>query len=266
MPPGINTSNVDDALRDFELLCRLAQRYGNIQQVILSLLPILGSLGSSLYEAILRNPVSWLELSLSLHAKAIFKEAVVHLVGLWPHWPSQVTRFNQLPRPVRDLIIGKSEKLRLLKADVDEELFMASFKFEGCTHDLCLGPIDKDGFDVWFIVQLWRDWFARTLKHYYQGPRNYHGVGRIYREISRGGDTYLPLSSVLDLLENYKGPDFALWEPKSVENALNEMKNDAQRFVKDLVVNRSMLDPEKHKISHLTCTTVSDAELPWVFK
>ncbi|RDW60099.1 hypothetical protein BP5796_11705 [Coleophoma crateriformis] len=266
LPPKVDTSNLDGALEELETLSRVASKYGHIQQINVGFLPILKPLGQPLFEAVLRNPVGWLTLSLTLRIKILFVEAIIHVVGLWPHWPSQTMPFNKLPRSVRDLIISKSEKLRLLKAGVDEQLFMASFRFEGSVHDLCLDPEDKDGFDAWFVVQLWRDWLARSLKTYYQESGKYHGIGSIYRQIRRGGDSYLSLSSVLSILDAYRGPDFAEWDPKIVENALNDMKRDAQKFVRKLVVNNCYLNPEHHNISHLTCTTVSDAELPWTIR
>ncbi|RDW84479.1 hypothetical protein BP6252_02069 [Coleophoma cylindrospora] len=266
LPPMIDTSNLDGALEELEALCRVALKYGHIQQISANVVPILKPLGKSLFEAVLRNPVGWLTLSLALQIKIIFVESMIHLVGLWPYWPSQTMPFNKLPRKVRDLILSKSEKLRLLKAGVDEQLFMASFRFEGNVHDLCLDPEDKDGFDAWFVVQLWRDWLARSLKTYYQSSGQYHGIGSIYRQISRGGDSYLSLSSVLSILDAYKGPDFAEWDPKIVEDALNDMKTDAQKFVRKLVVNNCSLNPEHHSISHLTCTSISNAELPWIVR
>lgn len=87
-PPIIDTEDISNALRQAELLIKIAGLYGSIQTIRPYLNNCMSQYGRDMYTAILADPPRWLHLSLYLESAPIFKEAIIHIVGRYPFWPS----------------------------------------------------------------------------------------------------------------------------------------------------------------------------------
>jgi hypothetical protein len=87
-PPIIDTEDISNALRQAELLIKIAELYSSIQTIRPCLNNSMLQYGRDMYTAILADPPRWLRLSLCLESAPIFKEAIIHIVGRYPFWPS----------------------------------------------------------------------------------------------------------------------------------------------------------------------------------
>lgn len=264
MEPEMDGFDINHALGQLEYIFTIAKFYNClplIRQNRHYLSNHMLQFGRELYKAILEDPPRWIRLSLYLECPLIFKEAIVHLVGQYPHYPWTTVPFSELQHSVLEVIRKKVDGLRILKASIDGELFKSLITIDG--KDLIFSTLEEAHFDTWFIVQLWRDWFCHSLSKHTDCK---HEGGSIYRLMARGNNAYLDHMEVYSSLVEYKGRSFGGWDLRQVDEDLKIMKVFAQKTVKDLVVNHSMLDIEEAGIQHLTCIKVENDELPWIRK
>lgn len=266
--PDIDTTNIQKALSQSELLLSIASYYGSLPTVRLHITNILTQYGRELYIAILRNPPRWLYLSTYLDSAPIFRESLIHIVGSYPNWPWTVPKSKLTPE-LLEIIRTKVDELQILRAEVNEALFVSTLSVAG--QEVALGVENKEVLDTWCTVQLWRDWFCRALN---QGKvsrpttKSFDFDAAIYRTMAKGGDAYLPLAAVKHWREEYDVTklDCAKWTAEDLEEDLAILKDYAQKKVHPLLVNHSMLLVVEEGINYLTCTKVGNDELPWVKK
>ncbi|KAF4637097.1 hypothetical protein G7Y89_g1003 [Cudoniella acicularis] len=278
--PTISTTDIETALRQTELLLNLAEYFDSVGIVRPYLSNTMFQYGREVYKAVLADPPRWLFLSIFLQSAPIFKEAIIHIVGMHPFWPSSTVSRSEFEPEVLALIDKKVAELQKMKAEINEKLLTNSIVQDNrITHD------------AWLIVQQWRDWFASGL-----AKSNTARVrlatdparsdikltdGLVYRQIAKGGETYLPLYGVLTLLREIKSKTCAkcssrhlnqvpetkvedlVLQSKWVSEDLLRLKDYAMKEVKSLAVNESMLEVEEADVGHFTCTRVETNELPW---
>ena len=264
MEPEMDGFDISRALGQIEYIFTIAKPYNCLPLIHQNrhyLSNHLLQFGRELYKAILEDPPRWIRLSLHLECPSIFKEAIIHLVGQYPHYPWTTVPSFELPHSVLEVIHRKVNGLRILKASIDGELFKSLIAIDG--KDLIFSTLEESHFDTWFIVQLWRDWFCHSLSTHADSK---HESGSTYRLMARGSNAYLDNMEVYSSLADYKGKSFGSWDLRQVDEDLKIMKVFAQKTVKDLVVNHSMLDIEEAGIQHLTCIKVENDELPWIKK
>ena len=259
-PPELDGNDINNAFDQIEHIVLLAKLYHCIHVLRRCFIDhIFQLLGHELGKAILDNPPRWLLLSIDLSCAPIFKQAMVHIVGMYPHYPWTAYPPSKIPSRILGLIRKKVDQLRILRATIDEELFASSISFQGKSLTF-IENFEKPGFGTWFVVQIWQDWLRQST--WGHTAANY-GVGTTYRLLAKGGSAYLDHREVYDRLIADKCNDDNCWDIEDVENDLNIMKDFAQKTVKDLVVNNSMFDVEEAGIQHLTCTYIRNDELPW---
>ena len=259
--PELDNNDVNNAFDQIEHIVRLAKLYCCIDALRHCLINhIFQRFGHELCKAILDNPPRWLLLSIDLSCAPIFKQAMVHLVGMYPHYPWIAYPPSKIPPCVLSLIRDKVDELRILRASINEELFASSISIQGKSLTFTEN-FEKPGFGTWFVVQIWQDWLRESIwKH----TAAKHDMGTMYRLLAKGGSAYLDHRDVYDRLIADKCNKDSSWDKEDVEDDLNIMKDFARKKVKDLVVNNSMLDVEESGIQHLTCTHIRNDELPWV--
>ncbi|KAH8663607.1 hypothetical protein BGZ60DRAFT_565649 [Tricladium varicosporioides] len=272
-PPKISTINIDIALQQSEGLVKLAEHLDCVSLVRPHLSNTLLSYGRTLYKAILQDPPRWLLLSTYLESAPIFREAIVHIVGMHPIWPWHETATRDYFKPdILQLIDKKALELKILKTDINSKLFCSSITVDG--QEVRIWKNNKATFDTFFVVSLWRDWFVggisktkssrdKALEQPINSSRNIIDAVP-YRLMGQGGEAYLPLGETLTLLRDFKGKDFARWDPREVNEDLMIMKLFAMKEVKPLLASESMLDLEAEGIGYFTCTKIANEELPWV--
>ncbi|KAH6681739.1 hypothetical protein B0J14DRAFT_222039 [Halenospora varia] len=272
-PPTISTTDINTALQQSEGLAKLAEHLECVSLVRHHLSNTLLSYGRELYKAILQDPPRWLLLSIYLESAPIFREAIIHIVGMHPIWPWSETATRDYFKPdILALIDRKALYLKTLKAEINSKLFCSSITVDG--KEVRLSKSNKATFDTFFVVSLWRDWFVKGIARTksargkaMEKPANpgKHVIDVVpYRLMGQGGEAYLSLGETLTMLRDFKGKDFAKWDPREVNEDLMIMKLFAMKEVKPLLASESMLDVEAEGIRYFTCTKIANEELPWV--
>lgn len=211
-----------------------------------------GQLGPNIFRDAKNDPPLLLEFAEIMQYGPLYKEAMIHLVGAWENWK---LKLKFLQPATLDLVNSKHKSLERRKERVNTALSANGIGFNG--EPVRLLPEDKSMFDAFIIQALWVEFFKKNIREV-PAP----SIGDFYRLLAKGGDSYLSTQSVTSLLEHYRGQDFGYWDEVGEDLAI--MKDYAVNTVQPLVVNNSELDVEKHKITWLTCTDISDDEFPWV--
>ncbi|KAE9379312.1 hypothetical protein N431DRAFT_499921 [Stipitochalara longipes BDJ] len=261
--PSIDNKDINIALRQTEAIIRVAELYGSIPTVRPYLGNCLMQFGRDIYKAILQDPPRWLLISLYLECAPIFKEAAVHIIGNLGHWPWPTFRLQDLPDDLSSFLKMKIDGLKRLIADVERTLFMTSINVEG--EEVHLAPTDKRTINTWYVTQLWKQWFIRSVTQDEVPQPAGRADGAKYRAIAKGGDAYLPLDTVTHHIKAFREPSrLTQLDKLGIEEDLKIIKVFAQKQVQVLCINRSMLSVEEAGIEHLTCATVDDVDISWV--
>lgn len=200
----------------------------------------------------------WLMFFEKIQSKQYFTEAMVHIAGNYQAWPWMFP-FAQLPGHLRGLIIHKVGQLQDMVAAVNQKLLMTSIVNEDGI-PVSISSLDVSSRETWIVVQLWHDWFSSQYQKTDSKP---HNRGQLYRIIQKGGNAYLPLQDVQNIVQSLslKADAADEWAELHIDLAL--MKEVASKHVGKLCINRSVLDVEAAGIKYLTCTNLRHEELPW---
>ncbi|KAH7360710.1 hypothetical protein BKA65DRAFT_577641 [Rhexocercosporidium sp. MPI-PUGE-AT-0058] len=261
--PVIDNQDIGVALQQTELLIEVARVYGSVLLIRPFVNSALMLFGRELYMAVMADPPRWIQLSVYLESAPIFQEALLHIVANHPYWPWPTLQLDELFDSVLDLIVQKTNVFVKLKEDVNRSLF--SNVIRGV--EVFSRPMDKDSFDAWFVEQYWRDWFGKSMAKANKSSEDGQKCarGKVYRELYKGGETYLPTILVLDAVEACRSKDLSSKSKRQgVEEDLKTLKDFAQKEVKAVCANYSMLSVEDVGIDYLTCIKVEHNELPWV--
>lgn len=263
--PVIDTKDISVALQQVETIIRVAELYGSIPSVRPYLGNCLIQFGRGLYEAILQDPPRWLQLSLYLGSRPIFKEATVHIIGNLGHWPWTTVQVKDLPVDLISLLQSKVDNLKRLVADIERTLFTTSINLEG--EQALLAPTDKRSSNTWLVAHKWKDWFSRAVTKDEIVPNSTRrSDGAKYRLIAKGGDAYLTLETVINFMNTFR-ERLTKADKQGIEEDLKMIKTFAQKQVQPLCVHHSMLSVEDTDIEHLTCASVDIVDIPeisWV--
>lgn len=254
--PSVSTTNVSAALTQCEVIVSVATLYGSLNVVRPYLGNILSQFRHALFSAIAEDPPRWLKLSIPLESASIFSEALIHLVGCWPHcyWPTPAAT---IPKDMIDLITQKATRLNDLRREVDQELLTNSLSTEeGNLVTLASSP------ESWMVAQVFRDWMATQMRDARRADLAPHG--NAYRLMRKGGDVYLPLETVSEALHGIRGKGKGWGSWAKVAEDLKALKEFGIGAVKPLVRNCLMLDVEVAGIRYLTCVDVGVEDFPWL--
>ncbi len=269
-PPNIDIKNIGTALKQTETLVVIAQLYESESPSFfrMCLNNSILQFGRDVYQAILEEPHRWLQLSLQLESKPIFQESIIHLVGCWPsYWAT--AQESDLPEYVFDLCQQKLTELKNKKKDIDEKLFCQTITLRNPDSKLLVDFSDKATFDTYFVVNGWREWFVSKISEAKRNRVKDCVDAKAYQTMAKGGETYLPLSSMVTALENYQQDEHRSMLEKqitreSIKEDLKLLKDYAQKTVQPLCKNYSLLSIEEFGITHFTCTKVETHEFPWL--
>jgi hypothetical protein len=128
-----------------------------------------------------------------------------------------------------------------------------------------LAPTNKKTINTWYVEQLWKQWFTRSVSQDEAPKSTGRADGAKYRAIAKGYDVYLPLETVMNHIKAFREPTrLTEVDKKGIEEDLKMIKAFAQKQVQLLCVNKSMLSIEETGIKHLTCASVDDFDISWV--
>lgn len=216
-----------------------------------------------LFLAIKDDPPRWLNLAISLQDFAVFKEAMVHLVGAYPEYLAHWTT-DKLPKDIETAIEKKAKALQYDVLITNMDMTM---------NTLTTGPkagrgrlVTRGGdYESWTAMSLWQDWFRTHLRSIQmpkpKGSRavtfNPMEIGSLYYTIHRSGEAYLKINELKRELFSAERS----WE--DVDDDMKKLKKYAKTAVAPLVDNKLMISPDKHKIGYLTCAEIKEEDAPW---
>lgn len=207
-------------------------------------------------------------------SKAIFAEAMVHVVGQWPQGVNQLR--GQISESVIELIEDKVDEMEELKAKIEVKLFRLSLTTSrGDRVSPASNWLD------WIAVSLFRQWLAENttpppvpILKSPRAPSSRSGessvppaqppfnTGRIFRLLGAAGASYLAHDECKRFLrltpDQYNRDNL-----RRFERRIDEMKVKAKDTVKPLMRNFLELDLKEGGLPYLTCTRIEPQDFPW---
>lgn len=273
-PPALDPVNIANAYVECKSLLQLADMYDALEVIGPRVDHHLLRFQGRLWKQIAKYPPSYLKLGYLARSKAIFSEAMVHVVGQWPQGVNQLR--GQIAEPVLELIEDKYDEMDELKAKVEVKLFrltLTTSRGERVT--------PSNNWLEWMAVSLFRQWLAENttpppapiLKSPRQPssrggeapvppPPQPFNTGRIFRLLGQGGNAYLGHDECKRFLK--LSPDIYTRDNlKRFERRVEEIKNKARDTVKPLMRNFLELDLREGGLPYLTCTRIEPQDFPW---
>ncbi|PSN70952.1 hypothetical protein BS50DRAFT_486658, partial [Corynespora cassiicola Philippines] len=251
-PPEIPKSDVETTLDYAERIVKVASELGCMHLIRQYLTTALAQYRQALFIAIKDDPARWLQMATSIEDKSIYTESLVHIVGAHPFWPWPTKR-AVLHEDILQLVRKKSGELVKTCIEIDRELFLLNIY----GHEKSpLGLTPTSNVETWVLIQMFRDTIARELESLDNDRRSSLRKGIFYRKIH--GEDYLDYESTKSIGQGLVG---GRWE--SLGKELKELKRDAAQVVEEVAKNELMIDPAAHGIEYLTCTKISEEDIPW---
>lgn len=291
-PPILDPIDIATAYIQCKSLLTLADLYDALAVVGPRIEHHLLQFHSRLWKQVAKYPSSYLKLGYLSQSKAIFQEALIHVVGAWPMGARHIR--NQLPDSVLQVIEDKAEELEDIVAKIEGQLFRLSL-----TTSRGDRVTPQNSYMDWLAVSLFRQWLADNTSpanppSVSRPPQSRSGgshhsrsststtpqqpsppslaqhsssakptnLGHVYRTLGTSPTTYLQHDECKKFLK--LNPEIYSRENlKKFEKRLEEMKSMAREIVKPLMY--SSLLGEGANTSCLTCTVVDDPrDFPWL--
>jgi hypothetical protein len=272
-PPTLDPINIANAYVECKSLLQVADMYDALDVIGPRVDHHLLRFQGRLWKQIAKYPPSYLKLGYMARSKAIFSEAMVHVVGQWPQGINQLR--GQTPEAVIDLIEDKVDELDDLKTKIEGKLFritLSTSRGERVT--------PSNNWLDWLAMSLFRQWLAENttpppapiLKSPRAGggergqlppPPSTFNTGRVFRLLGTGGSSYLGHDECKRFLR--LSPDYYNRENlKKFERRIDEIKERAKDAVKPLMRNFLELDlGQGGGLPYLTCTRIDAQDFPW---
>jgi hypothetical protein len=271
-PPALDPLNIANAYVECKSLLQLADMYDALGVIGPRVDHHLLRFQGRLWKQIAKYPPSYLKLGYMARSKAIFAEAMVHVVGQWPQGVNQLR--GQIAEPVIELIEDKVDEMDELKAKIEVKLFRLSLT---TSRGERVSP--SSNWLDWIAVSLFRQWLAENTTPppapILKSPRPQNSrdgaplppppvfnTGRIFRLLGQAGSSYLNHDECKRFLrlnpEHYNRDNL-----KRFERRIDEIKNKAKDAVKPLMRNFLELDLREGGLPYLTCTRIDPQDFPW---
>lgn len=273
-PPALDTVNIANAYVECKALLQLADVYDAIAVIGPRVDHHLLRFQGRLWKQIAKYPPSYLKLGYMARSKAIFAEAMVHVVGQWPAGTNQLR--GQIADGVLDLIEDKVEDMDELKSKIEVKLFRLSLM---TSRGERVSP--SSNWLDWMAVSLFRQWLAENTTPppapILKTPRNGNATpvprqgapnsasfntGRVFRLLGQGGAGYLNHDECKRFLR-LQHDQYNRENLKRFERRIEEIKIKAKDAVKPLMRNFLELDLREGGLPYLTCTRVDPQDFPW---
>jgi hypothetical protein len=273
--PTLDAANIANAYVECKSLLQLADMYDALGVIGPRVDHHLLRFQGRLWKQIAKYPPSYLKLGYMARSKAIFAEAMVHVVGQWPQGLNQLR--GQIAEPVIELIEDKVDEMDELKAKIEVKLFRLSLT---TSRGERVSP--SSNWLDWIAVSLFRQWLAENttpppapILKSPRPPNSRNGesaplpppppvfnTGRIFRLLGQAGSSYLNHDECKRFLR--LNPDhYNRDNLKRFERRIDEIKNKAKDAVKPLMRNFLELDLREGGLPYLTCTRIDPQDFPW---
>ncbi|KAL8820071.1 MAG: hypothetical protein Q9191_007593 [Dirinaria sp. TL-2023a] len=296
--PVLDSLNIATTYLQCKSLLHLADMYDALEVVGPRIDHHLLQFQSRLWKQIAKYPPSYLKLGYLARSKAIFQEALCHVVGQWPSGSRQLSH-NSVPEAVLDLIEDKVDELADSKAEVEMRLWRLNlFNSRGER----VGP--ANAYVDWLALSFFRQYLGENLcpspprpaaapappngqsSNRRRGPPpqqqqptstpsspSSSPTSSFYRNLFAGGQSYLPHEECKKFIRLAPVPDRESSSStreilKRFERKLDELKGLAREVVRPLM--RSCLELElggssssAAGLGYLTCTRIDEEDFPW---
>jgi hypothetical protein len=274
--PALDAVNIANAYVECKSLLQVADMYDALEVIGPRVDHHLLRFQGRLWKQIAKYPPSYLKLGYMARSKAIFAEAMVHVVGQWPQGNNQLR--GQIAEPVLELIEDKVDELDELKAKIEVKLFRLSLT---TSRGERVSP--SSNWLDWLAVSLFRQWLAENTNPpplpILKSPRppstrtaeaplppppppSSFNTGRVFRLLGQAGTSYLNHDECKRFLklnpESYHRDNL-----KRFERRIDEIKNKAMEVVKPVMRNFLELDLREGGLPYLTCTRIEPQDFPW---
>ncbi|KKY37286.1 hypothetical protein UCDDA912_g02744 [Diaporthe ampelina] len=256
--PVLDGINIADAYVQCKSLLTIADQYDALSVVGPRVDHHLLQFQSRLWKQIAKYPISYLRLGHLARSKIIFQEALIHVVGQWPAGERSLR--NTLPESVLDIIEDKVDELEETVARVEGRLFRLNLTTRSGER-----VTPATGYLDWALIP------ASAAQPVIPLVPPLASLGRTYRTL--GGMTG---ASAPGYLTHDECKRFLKLTPemysrdnlRRFEKRVDELKAMAREVVRPLMGSGLELDlgggsRAAEAIGYLTCTRVSDRDLPW---
>ncbi|KAG6053322.1 hypothetical protein E4U17_004817 [Claviceps sp. LM77 group G4] len=283
--PMLDNTDAFSAFIECDVMLRLADQYDALAAVRPCVEHHLLQFQSRLWRQIARCSRRFLEFGYLARSKVIFKEALIHQVGLW--YLCIPERLNaDVPDFVLDIAEDKVYELQEKVSRVEGQLFRLSLTTEKGER---VRPAD-DYLD-WLVVSLFRQWLADKTKPRIWPACNNNDSESDNSHHSNEDNVLIPPiniyyvygklgsespSAFLDHndCEAFLALNPRLHTPENLvrfENRMADLKALARDLVRPLLHNSLELDVSSSDLSettmdkpfYFTCTTIEDDDIPW---
>ncbi|KAG6100568.1 hypothetical protein E4U30_004388 [Claviceps sp. LM220 group G6] len=277
--PMLNNVRFVDAYRQCESLLRLADQYDALTVVRPCVEHHLLQFQSKLWMEVARHSC-YFEFSYRARSKVIFKEALIHTVGIW-HLSQKLPDLD-IPDFVLDMVERKVHELQEDVSRVEGQLFHLSL-----TTEQGYRVTASNDYLGWLAVSLFRQWLTENICNSESESDNDHHIDdnnttgpsvfdtcRAYRDI--GSDSPSAFLDHKDC-EAFLALNPQLHTPENLvrfEKRMADLKALARDVVRPLLRNNLELNVDSPNISweildkplYFTCTTVEDDDIPWTLQ
>ncbi|KAI9676041.1 MAG: hypothetical protein M1817_000784 [Caeruleum heppii] len=248
-------------LEDCVGLLGVAQGLGSLTAIAGFVNEQLLSHGQALFRAIGQDPIGWSHVACDLRSGTIYRECVVHLVGMWDAIMAE-DQARLRPETIA-LCRVKVRALHLHKQAVEATLAghypmqaLATYETTSTDEHAEIAP------HVWVVLALFRQWFATALAE----GRGHHGLNGglvLYRQIRDGGEAYLGDGTLREFYGEINMTPLAV---VAFEATLAKYKEELKPLVARVVKHNLQLDVtgEEGELPYFTCGEVIEADLPWL--
>ena len=258
-PLRVDTDNLVTALHDCIGLVDVAESYDCIGAVRESVEISLLRQGQVLFKSISQKPVAWANFACRIQSPTIFKDSLIHLVGMWKMLKED--ELANLGSDISKVCQRKYEEFQLEKEAIELRILgHYSLSIQKAEADNPGRSNYANDVYSWMALALFRQWFAQNIVQG-QNLLAKDGGYAFYYLLYKGGPYYL---------DHKQCEGFHLYFPMSkkgmtvLENHLAQYKAEIPAFVAPLMANRSQLEfMESTRPDHLVCLEVEPEDYPW---
>lgn len=214
-----------------------------------------------LWRSIASNPAIWAELGRRVRSPVIFKEAVIHIVGQWKMLDTITKKF--LPEDIRQLCQTKWDELELAKRAIEIRIagHYPAFLCQN-SENRPQRTVYANDIYMWMAICYFRQYISQSGNDNENRTAKDGGYAW-YKKFATGSDAYLTHEDMKAFHQFFPMSSKAC---SVLEANMNVLKDEVKVFVKDLMINRTHIDPEKLEGVHtpwLTCVVIGMEDLPW---
>lgn len=243
-------------MQDCHKLLDIAESIGSLEHIQEVVDLALMRQDEILWKSIPSNPIGWAELAMRIQSPAIFKEAVIHIIGRWK------MEKRKMSKAIYDLCEQKWQEMELAKRAIEIRIagHYPSFLHRNHADKPHRAAYAADIY-MWMALPFFRQYIAQAGN---DGKTRLADDGGYdyYRKFATGGNAYLNHEDLSTFHQYFPMSNKACGV---FEAHMNVLKEEVKVFVKDLMIVRTHVNPADLGVDKpwLTCAVINKEDLPW---